>query len=211
MHENGSNILLVHERNVYHLTPNTSTPLTLLWDYFSDTDQFIDITQDSDGFLWGILDRKFMKLSDTAIDWQLDVQSKYSFTCLTKMPDGQIIAGSEIGITLIDQDNQTLIREIPNAPLTNQISAVIVLNDGRLVAGSKYGLSIKESWGWRNIAESDEIILTPTYNQLRFAVDYIPVDFGGFVADMAQGPDGLLYCAIRGTYPEPRRLSLIHI
>ena len=64
------------------------------------------------------------------------------------MPDGQIIAGSEIGITLIDQDNQTLIREIPNAPLTNQISAVTVLNDGRLVAGSKYGLSIKESWGW---------------------------------------------------------------
>jgi len=205
LHENGSNILLVHERNVYHLTPNTSTPLTLLWDYFSDTDQFIDITQDSDGFLWGILDRKFMKLSDTAIDWQLDVHSKYSFTCLTKMPDGQIIAGSEIGITLIDQDNQTLIREIPNAPLTNQISAVTVLNDGRLVAGSKYGLSIKESWGWRNIAESNEIILTPTYNELRFAVDYIPVDFGGFVADMEQGPDGLLYCAIRGTYPEPRR------
>jgi hypothetical protein len=120
------------------------------------------------------------------------------------MPDGQIIAGSEIGITLIDQDDQTLTREIPNAPLTNQISAVTVLNDGRLVAGSKYGLSIKESWGWRNISESDEIILTPTYNELRFAVDYIPVDFGGFVADMEQGPDGLLYCAIRGTYPEPR-------
>ena len=205
LHANGSNLLLVHERNIYQLTPNTSMPLTLLWDYFSDTDLFIDITQDSDGSLWGILDRKFMKLSETAIDWQLDVHSRYSFTCLTEMPDGQIIAGSEIGITLIDQDNQTLTREIPNAPLTNQISAVTVLNDGRLVAGSKYGLSIKETWGWRNIAESDEIILAPTYNESRFAVDYIPVDFGGFVADMEQGPDGLLYCAIRGTYPEPRR------
>ena len=112
-----------------------------------------------------------MKLSNTAIDWHLDVHSKYSFTCLTKLPDGQIIAGSEIGITLIDQDNQTLMREIPNAPLTNQISALTVLNDGRLVAGSKHGLSIKESWGWRNIAESDEIILTSTYNEFRFAVD----------------------------------------
>ena len=205
LHNNGSNILLVHENNVYHLTPNTSTPLTLLWDYFSDTNQFIDITQDSDGFLWGILDWKFMKLHDTAIEWQIDVNSEYSFTCLTKMPDGQIIAGSEMGITLIDQEDQILTREIPNAPITNQISALTVLNDGRLVAGSKYGLSIKESWGWRNISESDEIILTPTYNELRFAVDYIPVNFGGFVADMEQGPDGLLYCAIRGTYPEPRR------
>ena len=205
LHNNGSNILLVHEKNVYHLTPNTSTPLTLLWDYFSDTDQFIDITQDSDGFLWGILDWKFMKLDDTAIEWQLNVNSNYSFTCLTKMLDGQIIAGSEMGIALIDKDAQTLTREIPNAPLTNQISALTVLNDGRLVAGSKHGLSIKESWGWRNISESDEIILTPTYNELRFAVDYIPVNFGGFVADMEQGPDGLLYCAIRGTYPEPRR------
>ena len=205
LHNNGSNILLVHENNVYHLTPNTSTPLTLLWDYFSDTNQFIDITQDSDGFLWGILDWKFMKLHDTAIEWQIDVNSEYSFTCLTKMPDGQIIAGSEMGITLIDQEDQTLTREIPNAPITNQISALTVLNDGRLVAGSKYGLSIKESWGWRNISESDEIILTSTYNELRFAVDYIPVNFGGFVADMEQGPDGLLYCAIRGTYPEPRR------
>ena len=205
LHNNGSNILLVHEKNVYHLTPNTSTPLTLIWDYFSDTDQFIDITQDSDGFLWGILDWKFMKLDDTAIEWQLNVNSNYSFTCLTKMLDGQIIAGSEMGIALIDKDAQTLTREIPNAPLTNQISALTVLNDGRLVAGSKHGLSIKESWGWRNISESDEIILTPTYNELRFAVDYIPVNFGGFVADMEQGPDGLLYCAIRGTYPEPRR------
>ena len=146
-----------------------------------------------------------MKLHDTAIEWQIDVNSENSFTCLTKMPDGQIIAGSEMGITLIDQEHQTLTREIPNAPITNQISALTVLNDGRLVAGSKYGLSIKESWGWRNISESDEIILTSTYNELRFAVDYIPVNFGGFVADMEQGPDGLLYCAIRGTYPEPRR------
>ena len=147
LHENGSNILLVHDKDVYHLTPNTSTPLILLWNYFSDTEQFIDITQDSDGFLWGILDWKFMKLHDTAIEWQIDVNSEYSFTCLTKMPDGQIIAGSEMGITLIDQEDQTLTREIPNAPITNQISALTVLNDGRLVAGSKYGLSIKESWG----------------------------------------------------------------
>ena len=94
LHENGSNILMVHERNVYHLTPYTLTPITLLWDYFSNTDQFIDITQDADEFLWGIIDQKFMKLSDTEIDWELDVHSKYSFTCLTKMPDGQIIAGS---------------------------------------------------------------------------------------------------------------------
>jgi ligand-binding sensor domain-containing protein len=146
-----------------------------------------------------------MKLSETEIDWQLGVQNYYSFTCLTVMSDGQIIAGSEKGITLIDQDNHTLTREIPNAPLTNQISAVTVLNDGRLVAGSRYGLSIKEHWGWRNIAQSDEIILSPAYDETRFAVDYVPIFFGGFVADIEQGPDGLLYCAIRGTYPEPRR------
>ena len=36
-------------------------------------------------------------------------------------------------------------------------------------------------------------------------IDYLPINFGGFISDLEQGPDGLLYCAIRGTYPEPRR------
>ncbi|MCK4904390.1 MAG: hypothetical protein KAS35_06825, partial [Candidatus Marinimicrobia bacterium] len=34
-----------------------------------------------------------------------------------------------------------------------------------------------------------------------FIADSIPVDFGASVSKLAQGPDGLLYCAIEGTYP----------
>ena len=43
------------------------------------------------------------------------------------------------------------------------------------------------------------------FDPSRFVIDYLPINFGGFISDLEQGPDGLLYCAIRGTYPEPRR------
>ena len=106
---------------------------------------------------------------------------------------------------VLDKDTKVIDHEIPNSPLTNQISALTILNDGRLVAGSKLGISIKESWGWRNIMEGDKINISSSFNPQRYAVDYLPINFGGFISDLEQGPDGLLYCAIRGTYPEPRR------
>ena len=129
----------------------------------------------------------------------------YSFTSLAGFSKDQLYIGSQQGILILDKNTKTINHEIPNAPLTNQISALTVLDDGRLVAGSKFGISIKETWGWRNISEADEINISASFDPSRYVIDYLPINFGGFISDLEQGPDGLLYCAIRGTYPEPRR------
>ena len=39
------------------------------------------------------------------------------------------------------------------------------------------------------------------YNYSEFIADTIPYDFGDAVSDIEQGPDGLVYVAIEGTYP----------
>ena len=54
-----------------------------------------------------------------------------------------------------------------------------VLDDGRVVAGSKYGLAIKEDWGWRNIVETttSAVIVHDSFNYNFYAADTIPVDF----------------------------------
>ena len=89
--------------------------------------------------------------------------------------------------------------------LKNICNRIVFIDDGRVVACSKFGISIKESWGWRNISEADEINISDSFDPSRYVINYLPINFGGFISDLEQGPDGLLYCAIRGTYPEPRR------
>ena len=74
---------------------------------------------------------------------------------------------------------------------------------GRLVGGSAQGISIYNDEGWRNILEIKTIntdTIHSNYDYSHFIADTIPHDFGGFIADLEQGPDGLLYCAIRGSY-----------
>ena len=93
---------------------------------------------------------------------------------------------------------------IPNAPASSKFTALKVLQDGRLVGASSNGLSIKDFNGWRNILEvkvngSDNI--NNYYDYSEFIADTIPFDFGDAVADIEEGPDGLVYLAIEGTYP----------
>jgi hypothetical protein len=65
---------------------------------------------------------------------------------------------------------------------------------------------IKEANGWRNIVgiNGDDLIISNNKDYSRFVADTIPVHFGNYITDIEEGPDGLLYCGIRGTYPEPR-------
>ena len=131
--------------------------------------------------------------------------------CITSFRDSLIVIGMEGGLFILDLFHSDHEVFVPNTLPSSQISALTILNDGRLVAGSNKGLSILESWGWRNIIEtsSDTVIIHETFAEAYFAADTVPVDFGGgiieYIADLEQGPDGKVYCAIRGTYPEPRR------
>tara|TARA_A100000164_G_C21944603_1_gene792897 strand:+ start:12396 stop:14762 length:2367 start_codon:yes stop_codon:yes gene_type:complete len=112
----------------------------------------------------------------------------------------------------IDNFNYKFKNFIPNAPVTNSFTSITVLEDGRLVGGSSKGISILDENGWRNIIEINKLnseIINTSYDYSHFIADTVPFDFGGFVADLEQGPDGLVYAAIRGSYvyqdnPAPR-------
>ena len=115
----------------------------------------------------------------------------------------EIIIGSDLGLKLL-KPNTEISSFVPNAPASSKFTALKVLQDGRLVGASSNGLSIKDFNGWRNILEvkvngSDNINNYYDYGQ--FIADTIPFDFGDAVADIEEGPDGLVYLAIEGTYP----------
>ena len=157
----------------------------------------------SDGTIIGIDERNIYYFEDTNIE-QITVP-KNSINSINLLNDNNLVFATNTGLASID-GNQTLKYIIPNAPLTNNFQAITILEDGRIVGGSNIGLAIKESNGWRNIVESKEDVIIQTnkdYNY--FIADSIPVDFGSSISKLAQGPDGLLYCAIEGTYPYPRR------
>ena len=115
----------------------------------------------------------------------------------------EIIIGSDLGLKLL-KPNMEILSFIPNAPASSKFTALKVLQDGRLVGANSNGLSIKDFNGWRNILEvkvngSDNI--NNYYDYRQFIADTIPFDFGDAVADIEEGPDGLVYIAIEGTYP----------
>ena len=112
-----------------------------------------------------------------------------------------IYVGTDHGFLIIDK-NKVIQNFIPNAPVSNNFSAILVLQDGRVVCGSGKGLSIYNGIGWRNILEikkENSSVINTTYDYNEFIADTVPYDFGEYIADLEEGPDGLIYCSIRGS------------
>ncbi|MCH7613164.1 MAG: hypothetical protein IIB45_07380 [Candidatus Marinimicrobia bacterium] len=199
-------ILIIMDKDIYTFDLE-STDVELKWDYYHDSYLLNDIVLDEEGGLWGIRKRIFIKIkmnpSGTSWTKRPGETLKRIFTLL----DGSIVVGTTTGLLFVDTDNHSFIRQKPNAMATNEVSAIHVLSDGRVVAGSRKGLMIKEVEGWRNIVgiNGDALIIHENRDYSRFVADTIPVHFGDYyIADIEEGPDGLLYCGIRGTWPEPR-------
>ncbi len=200
----GDVIVMIMDKDIYTFDLE-STEAELKWDYYHDSYLLNDIVLDKDDELWGVLNRTFIKMNSSATAWAKKPGEilKRIFTLM----DGSIVVGTTTGLLFLDEDSRSFTRQKPNAMATNEVSAVHVLSDGRLVAGSRKGLMIKEQEGWRNIVgiNGNELIIHENRDYSRFVADTIPVHFGNYIADIEEGPDGLLYCGIRGTYPEPRR------
>jgi len=192
-------LLIVKDNFPYRINLNTMED-SLIQSNFS----VVKFVKSFNNELWGI---RFDGTALVHLESNLEIPVSHTLNVLIPLIDGSLAGGTEAGIVLLNSETQEVQQFIPNAPLTNQFTAVTVLDDGRVVAGSKYGLAIKEEWGWRNIVETtlDDVIVHDSFDNNFFAADTIPVDFGGYIADLEQGPDGLVYCAIRGTYPEPIR------
>lgn len=159
----------------------------------------------SENIYW-IIDQKKLYRKSNAGDALLE--NRYWLSGMTRV-NNQMIVGVRNGLLFIedlDNGNEMVTRFLPNAPVTSGFSAITVLDDGRLVGGSAQGISIFNDEGWRNILEiktNNTDTIHSNYDYSHFIADTIPHDFGGFIADLEQGPDGLLYCAIRGSYVAP--------
>jgi len=194
-------LLVVANKIIYLIDLETSS-ITWQWSYFDGTYQLLDIVKSANGAIYGILNKAFIKIGTNVKDWQIN--TKYYLRNLAVLNDSTILVGTDQGFGVVDTVSRTIEKLVPNAPLTNQFSAVTVLDDGRIVAASKFGLAIKEPNGWRNIVEDRYVTAVHSeFDYDYYAADTLPIDFGGFVADIEQGPDGLIYCGIRGTYPVP--------
>ncbi len=203
--KDGDGILLVMGRDIYHFTPG-DTAAKLIWDHYHDYElQLVDVVRDQEGNLVGIRRQHFVDMSHTGVTWQRRLGiDLYNISLLA---DGQLAIGAENGLIVVDQNERTFDYQKPNGLVTNLVSAIHVLSDGRMVAGSRKGLMIKENAGWRNIVGTnrDDLRIHENKDYSKFVADTIPVHFGNYIADLEEGSDGLLYCSIRGTYPEPRR------
>jgi len=178
--------------------------VNMIWDYYEDSHEIHDVAKDKLGEYWAVLNKHFIKIGSAGVEWSKQPGEK--FNRVFSLDDGTIVSGSTTGLLFLNDDN-SFNRIKPNALLTNSVSAIEVISDGRIVAGSRYGLMIRESEGWRNIVgiDSDELIIRENKDYTRFVADTIPVHFGNYIADIEEGEDGLLYLGVRGTYPEPRR------
>ena len=115
--------------------------------------------------------------------------------------DSLRIIGTTQGFIFLNDLDSDGLAFIPNAPKSANFSALLVLEDGRLVGGNKFGISIYEDGYWRNILEvNNDTSLTEFEKSDLYGYQEteLPINFGEYIADFEQGSDGLLYCSIRG-------------
>ncbi|SUZ95110.1 uncharacterized protein METZ01_LOCUS47964, partial [marine metagenome] len=170
---------------------------------------FTDMLFDEEEFIWGIHNRNVYSQKNDFVP----ITTGKTFYTISSDNQGNIIIGSELGLIVIDKITHEKNVYTPNSPATGKFSALKVLSDGRLVGASSKGLSIKDFDGWRNVLEikyENTEVVKSNYNYNTFIADTIKYDFGDAVTDLEEGPDGLVYCAIEGTFPvlnNPERIG----
>ena len=184
-------VYYIYPSELSYLSRNLEIPIPV---------EFQEMLFDQENYLWGI---KNNTIYSQRSDFSPMVQSKY-LNDIKIGSNEEIIIATDLGITSINS-NMMVSSFIPNAPASSKFTAIEVLDDGRLVGASSNGLSIKDFDGWRNILEikiDGSYNIHSNYNYSEFIADTIPYDFGNAVSDIEQGPDGLLYIGIDGTYPQ---------
>ena len=206
-----------HDSHLYEFS--LTNPGALTENMSGENINFVDLNYTPNNILKGISENRIYDL----ISGLVSPKSKRSFQSIVMDDANQIVIGTDAGLAFYDVNQNNFEISIPNSPVTNHFTAVKVLEDGRIVCGSKYGLSIFEDDGWRNILEitrdSSEIVQSSTnYDYSRFIADTVAVEFGEYISDIEQGPDGRVYCAIRGVrdsiwWGGPRRYGggVIHL
>ena len=184
--------------NVYYIYPSEESYLYENLDIHIPT-EFEEMVFDNDNDLVGIKN----KIVYSQKNEFYPMVQQTGLNSLARGLDQEIIIGSDLGFKSL-QPNMEILSFTPNAPASSKFTALKVLQDGRLVGASSNGLSIKDFNGWRNVLEvkvNGSQNINNYYDYSKFIADTISYDFGDAVADIEEGPDGLVYIAIEGTYP----------
>jgi len=194
-----SSILFNQNNSIYRIFHNSSNFQYEQLDIQTPVN-FKEMIIDDNGYLWGI-NGSYVYSEKTNFG---PISTRKTLNNIISNNEGNIIVGSELGLIIIDKDSFLSTRYVPNSPVTAKFSAIKVMNDGRLIGASSKGLSIKDFDGWRNILEiksENTSVVHSNYNYNSFVSDTIGYDFGNAVSDIEEGPEGLIYCAIEGTFP----------
>ncbi len=204
-----TDLIFTTNRNLYRYNVNLKNLEELSFSY--DLENADNVLISEVGYLFNDNNKLFL----SSIDNELIFENEFEILSINSI-ENRFILGTNNGLVFLEKTDSGIYEKnifIPNAPVTNNFSAIEILEDGRFVGGSSHGLSIYSSNGWRNILEikktgTESINAVLDFDQ--FIADTVAYDFGSFIADIEQGPDGLIYCAIRGSYTSysnPERLS----
>jgi len=205
-----NNLIFCTNDSLYQLSINTNVRTEIDFSYpLSSVDELFV----QNGTYWFIDGKKLYRKKD---EEDTLLENKYWLSGIAKK-ENNVAVGLNNGL-LFNSENSDgtdeITRFLANAPVTNNFTSLTVLDDGRLVGGSVHGISIYDDKGWRNILRIVTVgtdTIHSEYDYSKFSADTVPHNFGGFIADLEQGQDGLLYCAIRGAYVitnnEPIRTS----
>lgn len=202
-YNSGTEVIFQYENDIYKIIEGDS--LATVHTYFNWALQNILITDS--GVIWGNLQDKLLEFGETGLTRTINIDA-YSVLNIGNLRQQNPILCTKRGLAFVQEADAPALRyRTPNAPLTNHLSAVKVLKDGRIVAGSTSGIAILGPEGWRNIIETLDTtrIVHSNFDYRYFAADTLPIDCGDYISDIEEGPDGFVYLAVRGTYPEPTR------
>ena len=200
--KSGTSILISTEESLVTIDPTEM--VTIPFEHLLTTFSFENMVKDNQG--WWFTKEKHL-FRQGSVGNTMEFTFDHPIAALHADETHGLVIGTENGFQLLpeiaeDISSDSFQRFIPNAPVTSGFTAITVLEDGRLVGGSSHGLSILSEDGWRNILEikiSNSEVIHPQYDYSDFIADTVPYDFGGYIADLEQGPDGLVYCSIRGS------------
>ncbi|MFQ6616439.1 MAG: hypothetical protein ACE5HZ_06685 [Fidelibacterota bacterium] len=183
LRKSGSELLIVSDGRVWTLDAG------ILRQVSGRLSDLRDIIRDGNGILYGIRSSRktlvqFGPSGSPDEEWTLRPVPN----SITLLSDGNLLVSTDLGIGLWNPALEAFTWHTPNSPVSNVYTALAVLDDGRLVAAGKDGVSILTDYGWYNFV--------PSRSKSAIYV-YEPGDFSSFVADTAQVKSSRVWSVIQ--------------
>ena len=168
----GDELLAIADGEIW----SVGTEPQLLSDIYSSQTYLRDVNRDASGTVTLLTKWKLVRLDASGkVDNSWDVRHEPS--SFTPTADGNFTVSSSSGIAIWKPDREKFEWRTPNSPASNVYTAMIVLEDGRLVAAGPDGIAVLNEFGWYNLIPTED----------KWAVySHDAEEYGEFVSDTAQ-------------------------